>query len=320
MRETSSTGKMEFTLRDDDINTMLHYALESMEEDAKSFVPSAYLDVTKDRYNFYINLQTPFFPYFKTRICLATEVKELTGTKKGFEFKFVDAKIGRISGLLNAADSAISEDTIKEAFTGTKMSFDVDWPNHSIKYYYSNLLSDFSLASNGDDIVSLLIKEIFSDTNDTFTTDFHSKNGINLAIDFSSAHDNSFVPITTFANTITTLREENVDKETVDENALKDCFVEVATANGEMPVSGKEIQEYLDNHKDESTQTTYITESELNSCIRGTGLVGKVFPFVGKDLKTDKNDINFITVNDFCADLKNNNVVDFYINLNINGY
>ena len=317
--DTKSTGKVEFTLQEGDVNTILSYTMGELPSQVKQYVTGAYLDVTTDTYNFYVNASTPFFPYFKTRVCLVAELKDLEGEDKGFELRFKDAKIGKASGLFWIADKFVTQSMIEDIFKGSKMNFEVDWPNHSVKYKLENMLADFGLAgsSSEDNVFFDMIKDIFQNNQNVISTDYYSKKGINVAVDLSSAHG-EFTPITDFKDTIAQIRNEYKSAQSTD--GINERFIEVAKELGEKPAEGKDIQDCLAEHADAITKETYISEEELNAYLRGSDLIGKLYTFVGDDIKTNERTINFIVFNDFYCDIKQENKVQFTINLSINGY
>ena len=198
------------------------------------------------------------------------------------------------------------------------MNFVVDWPNHTIKYDISSMLTDFNMTGTSDNIFYEMIDNIFKNNNNIITTDF--KTGMNFAIDLSSAHKEASIGQPTFTQTYATIREENKNLESVDKGALPARFIEVAKANGEKPAAGEEIQHCLDDNKNVTEHTTYLTEEELTNYLRGTDLIGKTYPFVARDFKTKENKINFVTITDFRSDFDVDNKVKFSIILNINGY
>ena len=316
---TSNDGKMTIALKDDDINTFISYALDSLNPTVKSYVPSAYFDFVSNQYNLYVNAETPFFPHFKTRIRLIANVNSIPEPDKGFELKIVDAKIGRIGGLLNLVDQFVTADMINGVLSSSGMHFDVDWANHSIKYTLANMLADFGLSGSSDSFFTEIINDVFTTNQGTITTDFSSDHSIKFAIDLSSAH-NEATPITTFAKTISAVREEFKNASEIDLNTVSQRFSEIADENGEKPVKGKDLQDCLEEHADEVSKTTYITNGEITDFLRGSDLIGTAYPFVYEDLKTNTKRINFIVINDFTANILEGNKISFAINISVNGY
>ena len=183
------------------------------------------------------------------------------------------------------------------------------------------MLADFGLDSSGNDNIFFdMIKDLFSGSADVVKTEYFANEAVEIKVDMSSAHKNGLVPITDFANSIKKIRNEFIDTANLNDDTVSNRFNELIVELYEKPGQGKEIQECLEDNKNEAARTTYITEQELNDYLRGTDLVGTFYPFVSQDLKTKKNKINYIVINDFFCDLKENNDVTFYINISINGY
>ena len=327
VENTKDTGKVGLSLSENDINTLVNCGMkENMDATVAQYVTKAYLDVdtTARKYNFYVDAGLPFFPYFKSRARLSAEIENLTGTEKGFQIKFSDAGVGRLNGLLGLVDQFVGADLINNLFKNTGLSFTVDWANHTIKYSISNLLTDFKLVENNNDNVFLsLVNEIFTQHQNLLDLDFYTNKGVDVAINLASAHDANAPAPVSFDQTIAKVREEFKTATITDANEITTRFDEISkneVTPREKPEQGKDIQQVLEDNKSVVTQTTYITEDELNSYFRGTDIVGKAFPLYAKDATTGENKINFIIINDFRSDILSDNNIKITANISINGY
>ncbi len=324
IENTKTTGQVGFSLDENSINTLLHYGLnENLDATVKQYLNKAYIDIdlNSKTYNFYIDASTPFFPYFKSRAQLVATANKLSDGL-GFEIKFTDAKVGRIGGLMWVIDQYVPADVFTGLFSNTGLTFDIDWNNKTIKYNANNILTDFGLDSGSDDNLFMsLVKEIFDNNNDLVNIDCYQNDAINFGIDLSSAHSNLAPAPISFANTVSQVREQFKNGTIASSETIANAFLETAkNTTHEKPGEGKEIADCLSDNKNELAKTTYITQSELNAFLRGTDLVGTTYPLYSHDDETNTNTINFITVNDFYANIKENNNITFVINLGINGY
>ncbi len=321
---TKDTGQVGFALDEGSVNSLLYYGLnENLDSAVKQYLNKAYLDIDGNNktYTFYVDASTPFFPYFKSRAQLVATVSTLPDGL-GFEMKFTDAKVGRIGGLMWIVDQYVPADMITGIFSNTGLSFDVDWSNKTISYSAKNMLHDFGLDSGSDDNLFMsLIKEIFDENSNLINVDCYKNDAINFGIDLSSAHSATASTPISFANTVSKVREQFKTGNISSSDAISDAFMNIAkTDTHDKPEAGKEITDCLDDNKNELAKNTYITQSELNAYLRGTDLVGTAYPLYAHDSETNTNTINFIVVNDFYCNIKNDNNITFIINLGINGY
>ena len=59
LNNTKDTGKINFSLSEDNVNTLLYYALnEKLPSAAKEYVTGAYLDIGTNKYKFYVIIIT----------------------------------------------------------------------------------------------------------------------------------------------------------------------------------------------------------------------------------------------------------------------
>ena len=317
----STNGKVMFSLRKNQINTLLHYGLEEkLSDDAKDFIKKAYLDISNNKYYFYVDTGTPFWPHFKTRVCLITEFKDME-SELGVCMKIIDAQVGRLDGIFNIAESFATPSQIQNALQRANLPFKVDWNKKEIYLPFKDFLSKFGFTTSGNsgNFLYDIVAEMINANDSPVVTDY--SDGFSIGLDVSSAHDEtkSAGVYTHFHNTIAQINEEFKDSISIDNEQLTNRFTEVAKDLGEKPNAGGNIQSYLIANSDIATHSTYISENEFNTFLRGTDLFGRVYPFTAKN-QDGTNTIKFVTINDFYCDIKENNNVDFTINIDINGY
>lgn len=324
MDYTDQTGIVDFKISEDNFNTLLYYAYAGNEEidpQVLKYIPKAYIDINpnKSQYVFYVEAKVAFF---KTRVSLVTEVSEMEG-EKGLALTMHEAKVGKLSALVDIADSIVSEDTMDGLFTGTGLNFTVDWSKKQIQYKVTDLLNDFNIANaaGGSNLFAQLIGDIFRDNPEVIGFDFYKDRAMNIEFDLHSAHNTDVPAPAVFDNTIAATIDHfsSIKDRLLTEDEINDYFYAAAQSNGEKPAkSEKSVQEYLDANKT-SFISTYLTEDEFNTFVRGSDLVAKSYPFYDKTSMTDRK-MNFVVINDFYCDVKPSGKVDFVIGININGY
>ena len=321
LEDTKTTGKIAFTVGENELNPLLYYALrQRLDHNATQYITKAYLEVDKEgkQYNFYIDASTPFFPYFKTRIKMSATIEDLKD-EKGFSLQIKNLGAGRINGLLSFADQFITESMVKGIFEGMGLGLKVDWKNHKVTCSLNDLLTSLGFVSSSS--TGNFFYNIISDTLTTnpqlITTDYYTYSGINIGIDLSSAHDvNAKAPLD-YSSAINSTKEALKNTADLNEDTITSKFNEYA--EGIKPTSDKDLTDYLDEHRDNVNLKTYLSEEEINTYLRTTDLIGKVYPFFGTN-DNGENKFAFIIVNDFYIDLKAEQKASFYINLDINGY
>lgn len=325
IEDTSTSGSVEFALTQDDINSLIYYSYsmnESVNSNLRKHLPKAYINIdpTQAKYSLYAEGQ---FLFFKTRARLDAIV-EVTDNPKGMSLTFTNAKIGRIGGLLGFANNFIKESTVQNFLGETGLSFEVNWKKKKITYTADGLLKDFNISSNNDsNIFYTFLNEIIQDDPSFVYIDPCRDKAINISFNLSSAHHELERNPFSYTNTIQAVRNEYLNKNgTIAENDIIQSFKQAAITNGEQPSNDNiNIATYLENNNngDITNPQTHITEEEFNRYLSGSQIVGTVYPFFNK-VATSNHKINFVVINDFYADFKENNVVSFTMNISINGY
>ena len=91
--DDSMNNSLTISINEQEVNQALYdNLLSTLDENTRSVVPQAYLDVGEDNYTFVVELNA--FGFFKTRVKLITSL-EMTDNPKVVRFNVDDLKIGR---------------------------------------------------------------------------------------------------------------------------------------------------------------------------------------------------------------------------------
>ncbi|MBO4286026.1 MAG: hypothetical protein J5880_01680 [Bacilli bacterium] len=272
--DATMNNSLSISIKEQEVNQLLYdNLLSTLDENTRSVVPQAYLDVGQDNYTFLVELNA--FGFFKTRVKLVTSL-EMSDNPKGLRFNVDDLKIGRLGrfddiafNILksnNVTDSQIAK-TINDSLPLTLEShlFE-DTKTHYLFYPHDNFVSDLNNMITIDSIS--FFKDFLIDmvSQRKFTFDFYKDKGVHGLMSLQDFHDNATYgsyddyvidfgakqAINQYLPTL--LKNGNVNKATVDTvsrfisygyNQLSDSEKATIDSASYLPaVLGKSISEY----------------------------------------------------------------------------
>ena len=147
LEKCESEGKIAVEVTQDDVNNLLHFALEKVKNPVTT---KAYMVVNGETYHFYVDLNGYVI---KSRVHLTTSFREDKKTNS-FVFKIKDIAIGNINGFRGvgkkALDTFVKKETIDNFIAQTGLSVKYDPDRLSLSYNKDDLLSDLTKMIGGD--------------------------------------------------------------------------------------------------------------------------------------------------------------------------
>ena len=158
--------KIEINISENDIDNVLHLAMERFAHDNK-FVKKAYVNVKGTAYNFYIDLDGVVI---KSRLKVSTTMQE-TEDNSAFIFAIKDVSLGRVSGIKGPIQSIInrlfSEANINTFIAQTRLSITYDANLFGFVYTKAGLMNDLNRLTQSEslglyfDIIQTMVLDNF---------------------------------------------------------------------------------------------------------------------------------------------------------------
>lgn len=185
---TKSTGKMDFTLSQDNLNQILLHSLKGQTSSIPGY-EGAYLEITDSQYVF--NLKIKPIAIFSTHLYLYSSLK---ATDTSYVFHIDDIKVGRLGGLtgigMNVLSSLVSESSLTSALSSSGLSLKVSYAERSITYAKEDLAKDM-LKFMGQSTDSLEGGAVYTLLDSSLLTlDFNHSKAISASLDLSSLAKN----------------------------------------------------------------------------------------------------------------------------------
>ena len=198
--DASMKNSLSITINEKDINQTLYDGILSvMDENTRSVVPQAYLDIGEDEYTFVVELNA--YGFFKTRVMLVTGL-ELTDNPKGLMFELKNLKIARAGGVQNIILSVLKNSmNDKQLENELNANMPITLESHIFEsvngrrylfYSHENFVKDMNkMIDLGDS--GKFFKDFIIDTisDRKFTFDFYKNDGIHGLMPLQEFHDNS---------------------------------------------------------------------------------------------------------------------------------
>ena len=196
--DDSMNNSLTISINEQEVNQALYdNLLSTLDENTRSVVPQAYLDVGEDNYTFVVELNA--FGFFKTRVKLITSL-EMSDNPKGLRFNVDDLKIGRLgrfddigfSFLKNNVSDADITKTLNENLPITLESHLFEAKDtHYLFYSHDNFVADMNRMINIDSMS--FVKDFLIDmvSQRKFTFDFYKDKGVHGLMSLQDFHDNA---------------------------------------------------------------------------------------------------------------------------------
>ena len=154
LEKCESEGKIAVEVTQDDVNNLLHYALEQVKN---PITTKAYMVVNGETYHFYVDLNGYVI---KSRAHITTSFREDKKTNS-FVFKIKDISLGNINGFRGigkkALDTFVKQETIDNFIASTGLSIKYDPDRLSLSYNKDDLLKDLTKMLGGDTGIYLTV-------------------------------------------------------------------------------------------------------------------------------------------------------------------
>ena len=154
LEKCESEGKIAVEVTQDDVNNLLHFALEKVKNPVTT---KAYMVVNGETYHFYVDLNGYVI---KSRAHITTSFREDKKTNS-FVFKIKDISLGNINGFRGigkkALDTFVKQETIDNFIASTGLSIKYDPDRLSLSYNKDDLLKDLTKMLGGDTGIYLTV-------------------------------------------------------------------------------------------------------------------------------------------------------------------
>ena len=197
--DASKKNSLSFSITEQDINqTLYDNLLSPMDENTRSFIPQAYLDVGEE-YTFVVEMNA--YGFFKSRLFLITTLSQ-SENPKGLMFELKSLKIGRLGGLQSIVIGAINNSiTDSDIETELSKSLPISVESHIITpsngkrylfYPHDNFVADINkMVDLGSDMAFFKDFVIDMVSENKFSFDFYKDKGIQGLMSLQEFHDNS---------------------------------------------------------------------------------------------------------------------------------
>lgn len=176
---THDSGKIEFSIDQDDFNSILYQAYQSMDDNTKKYLRGIRIEIDKKQYHvkFYCDIS-----FVKTLVDLTCE---FNSDDENFYLSIKDAKVGKITFLDDLAflvlSNTVSDESLNSQFLSSGLHMKAELKNRRFIYSkqdaYADLNSLIQNSTSGDDMISafssMLLKEnvLKIDSNDALKAD-----------------------------------------------------------------------------------------------------------------------------------------------------
>ena len=187
---TATSGKVDFTLSQDNLNQILLLALK----DKTSSIPGyegAYIEIEDKQYVF--NFKIKPIAIFATHLYLYSS---LTSDDSSYIFHIDNIKIGRLGGLtdlgMNLLSKYISEESMTSMLTSTGLSLKVSYASRNITYAKADLAKDVIslMGETSSTLTGGVLSTLLNDTS-LFSINFNSDKAIKASLDLKSLASSS---------------------------------------------------------------------------------------------------------------------------------
>ena len=198
--DDSMKNSLAITVNERDINqTLYDGVLSSLDDNMRSVVPQAYLDVGQDEYTFVVELNA--YGFFKSRLMLVTGL-ELTDNPKGLMFELKNLKLARVGGLDNILLSVLKNQmTDKQLEQELSKNLPITLESHIFEgvngkrylfYSHENFVKDMNkmidLGNTGKFFKDFIVDMV---SERKFTFDFYKDDGIHGLMSLQDFHNNA---------------------------------------------------------------------------------------------------------------------------------
>lgn len=197
--DASKNNSLSLSISEKDINQSLYDNLLSvLDNNTKSIMPQAFLDIGKEDYTFTVELNA--YGFFKTRLFIVTSLN-ISDNPKGLMFELKNLKVGRLGGLQNLLLGNLGnfiDDKKLEQELSKSMSFTLE--SHLVTpvdgkryifYPHDNFVSDMArmIKSGESSFFQDFILQMFSDRKFNFS--FYEDKKISGLLSLQEFHDNA---------------------------------------------------------------------------------------------------------------------------------
>lgn len=342
--KTNKAIKMELT--QDSLNQIIYNTTANIDNDVKQYLRGVEIKIEGKTYHVYVYAQ---YSFAKTKVDLQCEFAE---DDDNFYLNITNIKMGSLSGLDNIIFKFLKDDTLNSAFSSSGLHFVSDLANKRIKYSKADLKNDLIKSVSDSSLASSILTNAFD--NNLIDLDFNGAPSGTFNLEPLNFNENFCSKENMLAETDLNL-DSNRDKlETLIKSNIVDddsthratTFTYLLTGYDSLNDENKSYIDTLDLSSIGITDNdAYLgyepTDPDLTSKINGSASITtgvdvliteqdindyiKCQNFLGYSslIKTDDNNIIYITLDNFYTNIlnvNNSNQMDMVIGVNMNGY
>lgn len=332
LKNSKTEKKIEYKIDQDSLNQILLNSRKSIKLDdpLNEMIGDFYVEIDGENYRFYVNGD---FKAIKTRVVIDTT---LTSDEENYYFIINKINAGHFPayGILKNT-GLLSQVPLEDAFKNAGLNVKVDYENDRLMYPRKNLEEDIMkmMSSNTDDLMKGAIE--------TLALSFDFKEGIGASGNLeplikndavsdcssSGSHYDYYYKIEdSIASATKTigdkLKEANVSDEAINETSetafksIQQLFEKGDEVNTIMKDRIRSIDFMTYSSGGIDVEVAGIDESEINSVLLTTGILGKSYIFYFQD------EFSYVVVDNFYCDIFSNeegSFINYTVGVNLNG-